>query len=156
MTVMIFDLDDTILMSNTYHKYTDIIPDSYLNYLMDNLNSKKFIYTNGTLGHAQNSLKYLDNGYQFSDIFARDTLPFMKPDYRSFNHVRNLLIYNHGCNLSDKFIFFDDLPNNLKTAKSLGWTTVWINQKCNDFNFDFVDYKFETLIQSLIYFKDNI
>ena len=151
---MLFDLDDTILMSNIYKHYTDIIPDSYLNYLMDNINCKKFIYTNGTLGHAQNSLKSLDNGYQFKGIFARDTLPYMKPDFRSFNHVQNLLYYNHKCNRSDKFIFFDDLPNNLKTAKSLGWMTVWINPKCDDFYFDFIDYKFKTLIESLIYFKD--
>ena len=98
----------------------------------------------------------MDNKYQFKDIFARDTLPYMKPDFRSFNHVQNLLYYNHKCNHSDKFIFFDDLPNNLMTAKKLGWTTVWINPKCNDFHFDFVDHKFKTLIESLIYFKDNL
>ena len=30
MIVLIFDLDDTILMSNTYSKYDDIEPDEYM------------------------------------------------------------------------------------------------------------------------------
>ena len=52
MIILIFDLDDTILMSNTYSKYSDIKPDEYMKYILDGINCKKFIYTNGTYGHA--------------------------------------------------------------------------------------------------------
>jgi len=154
--VFIFDLDDTILMSNTYKNYSDITPNTTLNYFIDNLEGRKFIYTNGTYGHGVKSLEQMNNTNIFTHIFARDKLPFMKPDYRSYNFVQNLLYYNFKCSNFDKHIFFDDLPNNLLTAKSIGWTTVWINPKCNDFNFEFIDHKFETLLDALIYFKNNI
>ena len=41
MIVLIFDLDDTILMSNTYSKYEDIKPDEYMKYILDGINCKK-------------------------------------------------------------------------------------------------------------------
>ena len=55
MIILIFDLDDTILMSNTYSKYSDIEPDEYMKYILDGMNCKKFLYTNGTYGHGENS-----------------------------------------------------------------------------------------------------
>ena len=45
MKVLIFDLDDTLLMSNSYKNYNDIQPNNYLNYLLYKLSNKKFIYT---------------------------------------------------------------------------------------------------------------
>ena len=69
------------------------------------LKHKKFIYTNGTLGHGEESLKHMNLTSQFKDIYARDIIPYMKPYYRSYNHVRNSLLYKHSCNIHDKFIF---------------------------------------------------
>ncbi len=40
MTILVFDLDDTLLMSGTYKRYSDIEPDHYLNFLLFKLNSK--------------------------------------------------------------------------------------------------------------------
>ena len=42
MTILVFDLDDTLLMSGTYNRYTDIEPDNYLNLLLFKLKCKKF------------------------------------------------------------------------------------------------------------------
>ena len=157
MINLIFDLDDTLLMSNTYKSYNDIKPDKYLNFLLFTLKHKKFIYTNGTLGHGENSLKHMNLTNQFKDIYARDIIPYMKPYYRSFNHVRNSLLYKHSCNIHDKFIFFDDLIDNLLSAKNIGWTTVWINPNCNNVdNENYIDYRFNNIIDALEYFKDNL
>ena len=157
MTNLIFDLDDTLLMSHTYKSYNDIKPDKYLNFLLFTLKHKKFIYTNGTYGHGDKSLMHMNLTSQFKDIYARDIIPYMKPYYRSFNHVRNSLLYKHNCSKDDTFIFFDDLDDNLRSAKNIGWKTVWINPNCNNVdNENYIDYKFKNIIDALEYFKNKI
>ena len=47
MVVLVFDLDDTLLMSKSYNQYSDINEHTKLNKYLDNLKCKKFIYTNG-------------------------------------------------------------------------------------------------------------
>ena len=56
MKVLIFDLDDTLLMSNTYKRYSDIRPNNHLKHILNNMSNKKFIYTNGTYGHGEDGL----------------------------------------------------------------------------------------------------
>ena len=155
MIILIFDLDDTILMSNTYSKYSDIKQDMYFKYLLDGIYCKKFIYTNGTYGHGINSLEALKLNKSFDDIFARDTLPYMKPEFRSFNGVQNILYYKHNTSKNDTYIFFDDLPQNLQTAKKIGWITIWVHDKCHQ-NYDFVDYAFKDIYNALIFIKSKI
>ena len=132
MKVLIFDLDDTLLMSNSYKNYNNIIPNNHLNYILNKLPNKKFIYTNGTYNHGVYGLKHMGCSDEFKMIYARDTIPFMKPDFRSFNYVNNSILYDF--NFTDKKIFFDDLQSNLKTANKLGWETVWINPKLQNSN----------------------
>ena len=117
MKVLIFDLDDTLLMSNSYNKYSDIKPNNLLNYKLYNLQNPKFIYTNGTKGHGQEGLDAMGCIDSFKNIYARDNLPFMKPDFKSFNYVNNSIYFDYG--YDKKRIFFDDLPNNLYTAYNL-------------------------------------
>jgi len=84
----------------------------------------------------------------FQKIYARDTLPYMKPDFKSFNHVNNDILYNH--NLSDKRIFFDDLQNNLKTAHDIGWETVWIHPHAKYYSKpNYVDHAYINIIDAL-------
>ena len=111
MTILVFDLDDTLLMSGTYNRYSDIKPDHYLNLLLFNLKCKKFIYTNGTYGHANDSLNNMQCKELFDEIYARDTLIYMKPYMRSFNEVRNDIIYRHNNSNTDDILFFDDLKD---------------------------------------------
>ena len=155
MIVLIFDLDDTILMSNTYSKYTDIIPDEYLKYLLNDTKCKKFIYTNGTYGHGEKSIEALDLENVFQDIYARDMLPYMKPDYRSYNEVQNILYYKHSCSKNDMFIFFDDMLQNLAMAKQMGWITLWIHPK-GDTSYYFIDYTFKDIHNALIFINSKI
>jgi len=49
-------------------------------------------------------------------------------------------------------VFFDDLKDNLKTAKQFGWTTVLINPNLKEKE-NFIDYVFPNIYESIIYFK---
>ena len=74
----------------------------------------------------------------------------MKPHIESFNYVNNQITdYKRN---DYKIIFFDDLIENLVSARKVGWKTVWISN-----NFlkkpDFVDYSFPNIYDALIYFK---
>jgi FMN phosphatase YigB (HAD superfamily) len=54
-----------------------------------------------------------------------------------------------GCNIN--ILFYDDLLDNLKTAKNLNWKTVWINSSDEE-SPSYVDYKFDTIIDALLFF----
>lgn len=151
MIYFIFDLDDTIIIHppNNSDMY-DIIPDPYLINLFDNLRYKSYIFTNGTNDHAELIIDKMQL-FNFKKIFARDTIPFMKPDIKSFNFVQNNILnsdYNNDNN--NTFIFFDDLLENLKMAKNLGWYTVWISPRFNSSsNFDFIDNSYPNIYDAL-------
>ena len=148
MVVLVFDLDDTLLMSNSYNQYSDITEHTKLNQYLDNFNCKKFIYTNGIYNHAIDSLNNMKSIDKFDDIFARDTLQHYKPNPRSYNEVCNILYHIH--NINDNVIFFDDLPRNLQTANFFGWTTVWIHPDESQYNKPkYIDYSFPDIISSL-------
>ena len=156
MTILVFDLDDTLLMSGTYNRYSDIKPDNYLNLLLFKLKCKKFIYTNGTYGHANESLKNMQCKELFNEIYARDTLMYMKPHSRSFNEVRNNIIYRHNNSNPDNIIFFDDLQENLRTARQVGWITVWIKDTFKPIDDKpFINYHFRTIHEALENLKLN-
>ena len=156
MTILVFDLDDTLLMSVTYNRYSDIKPDNYLNLLLFKLKCKKFIYTNGTYGHANESLKNMQCKELFNEIYARDTLMYMKPHSRSFNEVRNNIIYRHNNSNHDDIIFFDDLQENLRTARQVGWITVWIKDTYKPIDDKpFINYHFRTIHEALENLKLN-
>ena len=156
MIILVFDLDDTLLMSNEYTNYENIRYNSQLSNLLKYLNYKKIIYSNGTYGHVTNSLPKLLENNIFNEIYARDTIPAMKPLYKSFNYVKNSIFYNTNLNNYEEisYIFFDDNLNNMKTAKDIGWTTVWIphrsyNNNIKNKNYNFVDYKYDNIIIAL-------
>ena len=85
MKVFIFDLDDTIIYyPHGIVDYNNIYPDATLFNLFDNLKYPKIIYTNGTHGHAIEILKNMRLTNQFTAIYARDTMPAMKPNMISY------------------------------------------------------------------------
>tara|TARA_Y100001935_G_C17248314_1_gene479578 strand:- start:243 stop:848 length:606 start_codon:yes stop_codon:yes gene_type:complete len=156
MIILVFDLDDTLLMSNEYNGYETIKYNRELYNLLNSLNYKKIIYTNGTYGHAEKSIPKLLGRNIFNETYARDTIPYMKPLYQSFNHVKNSIFYNVNAHrYSDiSFIFFDDNLDNMRMAKNIGWTSVWIphrNYKDNikNMNHPFVDYKYNNIFDAL-------
>ena len=44
MKSLVFDLDDTLLMSGTYKRYSDIVPNSTLTDTLYNLQNPKYLY----------------------------------------------------------------------------------------------------------------
>ena len=150
MKIFIFDLDDTIIYyPNNIVNYDNIKSDLNLYYLLDNLNSTKIIYTNGTYGHAEEVLKKIKLNNLFNKIYARDTIPLMKPHINSFKYVEKD-IKNH-INKNNEYYFFDDRLDNLMTAKSLGWVTIFINLNFIDKPL-YVDHSFSNIHSAVMYF----
>ena len=120
MKIYIFDLDDTII----YYpfglvKYENIKMDITLSRLLNNMNGIKYIYSNGTYGHVKKILDIMRLTNKFKKIYARDTMPEMKPHINSFKFVEQNIRKDY--NNRNEYCFFDDRLENLHMAKSRGW-----------------------------------
>ena len=150
MKIFIFDLDDTII----YYPfgivdYKNIRIDENLSRILNNLNSPKYIYSNGTYGHVKEILYKMNLTGMFDKIYARDTIPFMKPYMESFKFIeQDIRKYYNDRN---KYYFFDDRLENLKTAKSRGWNTIWVSIEFLDKPY-YVDYSFPNIHTAAMYF----
>jgi putative hydrolase of the HAD superfamily len=92
------------------------------------LPGRKFIYTNGSVRHAERvaeKLGVLDRFDGIFDIAAGGYIPKPKPE--AFNRF---LDYCDGANCSAAM--FEDLPHNLEAAHSLGITTVLVRSEFFD------------------------
>ena len=121
----VFDLDDTLILHKNNIHYNWIYKDNELIHYLHKCKGPKYIYTNGTSGHALNVLEKMELIEVFDKVYSRDTIDYMKPDYKSVYDVHND-ISNRDNNLKVIF-FFDDLLENLKMASTMGWYTIWIN-----------------------------
>ena len=101
------------------------IEDKQLNYLLTMLPLNKIIFTNGTYGHAKKCLENIQITHHFDKIISRDRINSLKPDYHSYIKLLNV------CKIrkNDLCVFFDDLPENLITAKELGMNYRFISKK---------------------------
>ena len=143
----IFDLDDTLIIhKNTHINYNLISEDNLLTQLLHKCKGPRYIYTNGTGDHALAVLDKMKIKHHFDKIYSRDTIPYMKPDNRSFNDVQNDISYRYP--VSKTIFFFDDRLENLKAAFQMGWFTFWIHPNAMMGN----QYKFVTM--SFITIKD--
>jgi FMN phosphatase YigB (HAD superfamily) len=150
----IFDLDDTLIIhqKGVRLNYNTIVEDNILKSLLENCKGECYVYTNGTFGHAITVIKKMNIKEYFFKIYSRDNIPYMKPDLRSFDAVDNdIKKYYKDTN---NIYFFDDLLENLKSAKDKGWTTFWINPKfISGHLYDYVDYSFRDIKTCLIYLE---
>ena len=154
MIYYLFDLDDTLIMhpKGMPLNYNMIQSDNKLNQLLSKCNGECYIYTNGTGGHALECIERMNIKDNFTKVYSRDTIPFMKPDFRSFKSVTND-IYRNG---NDKFFFFDDQLVNLKIASSVGWVTFWIHPeyiKARDY--PFITMAFPNIYDCLTYLENK-
>jgi FMN phosphatase YigB (HAD superfamily) len=150
MIYYIFDLDDTLIIHyGNKDLYSSIKPEKALENTLKHLNA--YIFTNGTDSHAQLVLDKM-NITHIKKIFARDTIPYMKPDIRSFLYVqKNILYQDNNYDDNNTFIFYDDLLENLQAAKKLNWITIWIHPKFNlKNNYNYVDAAFPNIYDALI------
>jgi FMN phosphatase YigB (HAD superfamily) len=157
MLHFVFDLDDTIVVHRNDTHYKLARENKELTYYLDKCSGPKYIYTNGTWGHAKNLLVRLNVMDKFVKIFARDTLPEMKPHFESgFMVHKNIMRERFETGASfceiqkDKYIFFDDVLVNHAMAKNLGWITVWIHPHHEAaYQNQYVDFAYPNLIEAL-------
>lgn len=151
MKVFIFDLDDTIIYyPHGIVDYKNIYPDVTLFNLLDELKYPKIIYTNGTYGHAEDILRNMRLTNSFTAIYARDTMPAMKPLMESFSFVEKDIRKN--INEKNKYYFFDDRLENLKTAKSRGWETIWVHDDFMNYPY-YVDHAFPNIHTAIMFYS---
>ena len=155
MTVcLVFDIDDTIyvhknIISDIATPYDTIRPDYQMKSLLQRIKYPKFVLTNATYGHANLIVNKLGIEDEFIKIYARDNIFQMKPSPYCYDSVENDISYTLQSDLNE-YIFFDDLLENLESAKQLGWSTVWINPKFHEGNnYSYVDRSFRTLKDAL-------
>ena len=88
--IYVFDIDDTILMHSIFKgqflDYNKIQYNHKIDKYLSSLNGPKYIYTNGTYGHADKVLQQMKICHHFKMIYARDTLDSMKPNIESFKY----------------------------------------------------------------------
>ena len=149
--IFIFDIDDTLILhTKEKNDYYNINTEQSFKKLLESVDHDGvFIYTNGTYGHGERVINNLE--INVNGIFGRDTMPNMKPHINSFNYVKNII--DKKINKNDTCIFFDDLLDNLNTAKRLGWSTVWITPNFNNGAPEFVDHVFPNVYQAILYFE---
>tara|TARA_A100001015_G_scaffold141954_1_gene157544 strand:- start:414 stop:896 length:483 start_codon:yes stop_codon:yes gene_type:complete len=156
MIYYLFDLDDCIVIHPPNDKdMYNIKPDPTLQNLFNDIKYKSFIFTNGTYSHAELVLNKMELS-NFKKIYARDTIPYMKPHIKSFDFVRkNILYQDYNKDFTNTFIFFEDTLENLKMAKNFGWITIWIHPNFIDkYHYNFVDYSFPNIYDALYKIKN--
>ena len=156
--IFIFDIDDTIILHtkerNDYYKMDS---GDTLKKMFQKLDySKIYIYTNGTYGHGYNVINNLDIE-DISIIFARDNIPIqppfqMKPHINSFKYVHET-IQNENQIGTNEYYFFDDMKENLRTAKNIGWITILIHPDFVNQKEEYIDYVFPNIYHALLHFS---
>jgi len=117
--------------------------------LLDELKYPKIIYTNGTKGHAEDILKNMRLTSSFTAVYARDTMPAMKPMMESYSFVEKDI--RKHINEKNKYYFFDDRLENLQTAKARGWETIWVHDDFLECPY-YVDYSFPNIHTAVMFY----
>jgi len=120
----------------------DVCPDAFLEFVHDidlapikenlplaetltALPGRKFIYTNGSVRHAENVSRALGVYHAFDEIFDIKAAGYApKPRREPYE----LFLKSHGID-PDRAVMFEDLTQNLEAPHSLGMTTVLV---CSD------------------------
>ena len=136
--------------------HPELKTDNELISLLKNLSGKKCIYTNATYSHAKKILTLLGIFDIFDDILdIKNTDYIPKPDIASFEIMKRKL--GISFEFGKKSIFVEDTLKNLKPAKQIGMSTVWMENKLNleEFkkDFSFVDYSFKNIKSFLKFVK---
>ena len=112
--------------------YSIVSPNLKLAKNLENLNGKKFIFTNANKKHADIILDKLQIANLFEGIFDIKMANYIpKPEIEPYEK----LIETYNIN-PQRTIMFDDIARNLVPASKIGFTTVWINVGLENFSDD--------------------
>ena len=112
--------------------YSIVSPNLKLAKNLENLNGKKFIFTNANKKHADIILDKLQITNLFEGIFDIKMANYIpKPEIQTYEK----LIETYNINPSTT-IMFDDIAKNLVPASKIGFTTVWIDVGHENFSDD--------------------
>jgi len=102
--------------------------DPHLAEALDALPGKKFIFTNGTVDHAENVTKQLGIADLFDDVFD-----IVAADYRPKPHadIYPEMLSRFGIE-AHKSAFFEDMARNLTPAHKIGMKTVLVTEDGED------------------------
>ena len=118
------DVDPHDFLDDVHDIALDRVPrDERLAEALERLPGRKFVFTNGNDRYAQRVLGAIGIGDHFHgliDIHACDYRP--KPDA----HGYRLLIERFAID-PERAVLVEDMAKNLKPAKALGMTTVWVD-----------------------------
>ena len=122
---------------------------------VDRLPGRKFVFTNGDAGYAARVLDKLGLANLWDglhDIHAMDYVP--KPDPRAYGAMCERHRIDPG-----RALFVEDMARNLKPAKILGMTTVWIDNGSEQAGYgadlDFIDYRTDDIAAWLAEILEN-
>jgi len=129
MLHFVFDLDDTLIIHRGQINYEWIYPDRSLCSILSRCSERGLchLYTNGTKSHADVLLEKMDLARFFKERVYPREFHGLKPSVSSFTKVGDKICAGDTCE-DNHIIFFDDMIENLKTAKDFGWTTIWISR----------------------------
>lgn len=149
MKIMVYDLDDTLYDTRLLNDKNRIVYDEELYELLNN-GHPSYIYTNAVLSHTldildrQNIIDIMKGIYHRTNIIEN-----MKPYIQGFRTVEEDILYKQNISIFDpvEIYFFDDLPENLKTAKSIGWKTILINSLY--YEKGYIDFQYSSIKEAL-------
>ena len=157
MTNYIFDLDYTLYdsqdvdVTNTKIFYNSFKDKKFLNKLLKNLKGNKYIFSNGNKAHVDYVVKKMNFKDIFIDIANSDEFEMLKPNTEAYDYV----IDKFNIKNDEVTYFFEDTLENLETAKEFGWKTILIDEENKlKKNPKFVDFKFKSVEQALLFFNN--
>ena len=131
-----YDIDESDFLSYVHNLPVGemLEPDRELRQALIDTPYPKFVFTNADGDHAKHVLGSLGISDVFEAVFDVTSLEFIgKPYPESYveveRRIRNLLDGRLGDIDTRDFVFFDDYPAYLKSAKAHGWTTVHVDEK---------------------------
>ena len=135
------DVDPRHFMADVHDIPLDrVARDDRLARALARLPGRKFIHTNGDADYAWKVLDRLGIAAELDhlhDIFAADLRP--KPDLHGYDKLLRQFAIDPA-----RALMVEDMARNLKPAKALGMTTVWIDNGSergnHDYHPDFVDH----------------
>ncbi|MEQ7873650.1 pyrimidine 5'-nucleotidase [Sphingomonas sp. ASV193] len=128
------DVDPHHFMADVHDIPLDrVLPDDRLATAIARLPGRKFIHTNGNADYAWKVLDRLGIAAQVDhlhDVFAADLVP--KPELHGYKKLLDQFAIDPA-----RAVMVEDMARNLVPAKSLGMTTVWVDNGSERGSHDF-------------------